>query len=120
MQVKKQQLELDMEHLTSSKLGEEYVKAGMLSPCLFNLYAEYIMQNVQLNESQAGIKIVRRNINNQIWRRKWQPTPIFLPGKPHGQRSLVGYSPWGRKESDMTEHTVTFVSLNAGDLSGRP
>ena len=31
------------------------------------------------------------------WRRKWQPTPIFLPGKSHGQRSLVGYSPWGRK-----------------------
>ena len=37
------------------------------------------------------------------WRRKWQPTPVFLPGKFHGQRSLVGYSPWGRKESDMTE-----------------
>ena len=37
------------------------------------------------------------------WRRKWQPTPVFLPGKSHGQRSLVGYSPWGRKESDMTE-----------------
>ena len=36
------------------------------------------------------------------WRRKWQPTPVFLPGKSHGQRSLVGYSPWGRKESDMT------------------
>ena len=38
------------------------------------------------------------------WRRKWQPTPIFLPGKPHGQRSVAGYSPWGRKESDMTAH----------------
>ena len=37
------------------------------------------------------------------WRRKWQPTPVFLPGKSHGQRSLVGYSPWGCKESDMTE-----------------
>ena len=37
------------------------------------------------------------------WRRKWQPTPVFLPGKSHGQRSLVGYSPWGHKESDMTE-----------------
>ena len=37
------------------------------------------------------------------WRRKWQPAPIFLPGKFHGRRSLVGYSPWGRKESDMTE-----------------
>ena len=37
-----------------------------------------------------------------LWRKKGQPTPIFLPGKPHGQRSLVGYSPWGCKESDMT------------------
>ena len=37
------------------------------------------------------------------WRRKWQPTQVFLPGKSHGQRSLVGYSPWGCKESDMME-----------------
>ena len=37
------------------------------------------------------------------WRRKWQPTPVFLPGKSHGQRSLVGYSPWGCKELDVTE-----------------
>ena len=40
------------------------------------------------------------------WRkRKWQPAPVFLPGKSHGQRSLVGHSSWGRKESDMTEAT---------------
>ena len=56
MQVKKQQLELYMEQLTGSKLGEEYVRAGMLSPCLFNLYAEYIMQNSDLGKAQAGIK----------------------------------------------------------------
>ena len=37
------------------------------------------------------------------WRRKWQSTPVVLPGKSHGQRSLVGYSPWGRKELDLTE-----------------
>ena len=37
------------------------------------------------------------------WRRKWQPTLIFLPGESHGQRSLAGYSPWGCKESDMAE-----------------
>ena len=37
------------------------------------------------------------------WWREWQPTPVFLPGKSHGQRSLVGYSPWDRKESDTTE-----------------
>ena len=39
------------------------------------------------------------------WRRKWQPTPVFLPGKSHGQRSLVGCSPWGHTESDTTEVT---------------
>ena len=38
-----------------------------------------------------------------LWRREWQPTPVFLPGESHGQRSLVGYSPWGCKESDTTE-----------------
>ena len=37
------------------------------------------------------------------WRREWLHTPVFLPGKFHGQRSLEGYSPWGRKESDTTE-----------------
>ena len=67
MQVKKQQLELDMEQCTSSKLGKEYLKAAciqVLSPCLFNFYAEYIMQNARLDEAQVGIKIAGRNINN--------------------------------------------------------
>ena len=40
-----------------------------------------------------------------LWRRKWQPTQIFLPGESHGQRSLARYSPWGHKESDTTEAT---------------
>ena len=39
------------------------------------------------------------------WRRKWQPTPVFLPGESHGRRSLVGCSPWGHTESDTTEVT---------------
>ena len=39
------------------------------------------------------------------WRRAWQPTPVLLPGESHGQRSLAGYSPWGCRESDMTEVT---------------
>ena len=57
MQVKKQQLELDMEQQTGSKLGKEYIKA-------FNSYVEYIMWNARLDESQAGIKIAGRNVNN--------------------------------------------------------
>ena len=40
---------------------------------------------------------------------KWQPTPVFLPEKSHGERSLVGYSPWGRKELDMTKHEHRYV-----------
>ena len=42
-------------------------------------------------------------VKNIRWSRKWQPTKLFLPGKPHEQRSLAGYSPLGCKESDMTE-----------------
>ena len=37
------------------------------------------------------------------WKRAWQPSPVFLPGESHGQRNLVGYGPWRRKESDTTE-----------------
>ena len=40
------------------------------------------------------------------WRRKWQPTPVFLPGESRGQRSLAGYSPWGHKESETIDHTA--------------
>ena len=65
MQVKKQQLEPDREQWTGSKLGKKYIGQGCIrSPCLFNLYAQYIMWNARLEEAQAGIKISRRNINN--------------------------------------------------------
>ena len=53
-----------MEQLTGSKFGKGLRQGYIFSPCLFSLYAEYIMQNAGLNESQAGIKIVRRNINS--------------------------------------------------------
>ena len=55
---------LDMKPQTGSKSGKEYIKAVYCHPCLFNLYAEYIMRNAGLEEAQAGIKITRRNINN--------------------------------------------------------
>ena len=63
MQVKKQQLEPDMEQQTVSKLRKDYLKTILL-PCLFNLYAEYIMRNARLEEAHAGIKIARRKISN--------------------------------------------------------
>ena len=67
MQVKKQQLELNIEQQTGSKDGEGVCKGCTLSPCLFNLYAESIMRNAELDEAQAGIKIAGRNINNLIY-----------------------------------------------------
>ena len=50
-------------------------------------------------------------------RRKWQPTLAFLPGQSHGQRSLVGYSPWGHKESDTTERAHTHIHAPTGEAA---
>ena len=63
MQVKKQQLELDMEQQTGSKLAKEYIKAAYCHP-VYLTYAKYIMWNAGLDETQARIKTVGRNINN--------------------------------------------------------
>ena len=57
MQVKKQQLELDIEQQTGSKSGKGYIKAVDCHPCLFNLYAEYIMQNAGLDETQLELRL---------------------------------------------------------------
>ena len=63
------------------------------------------------NKSYIGSRFLlscpflKQFVNAKLWRRKRQPTPIFLPGESHGQRSLAGYSLWGRKESDTTEAT---------------
>ena len=55
------------------------------------------------------------------WRRQWHPTPVLLPGKSHGQRSLVGFSPWGRQELDMTERLHFHFSLSCtGGGNGNP
>ena len=55
------------------------------------------------------------------WRRQWQPTPVLLPGKSHGWRSLVGCSPWGHEESDTTERLHFHFSLSCiGEGNGNP
>ena len=55
------------------------------------------------------------------WRRQWHPTSVLLPGKSHGQRSLVGCSPWGLKESDTTERLHFHFSLSCtGEGNGNP
>ena len=56
-----------------------------------------------------------------LWRRQWQPTPVLLPGKSHGQRSLVGCSPWGLEESDTTERLHFHFLLSCfGEGNGNP
>ena len=50
------------------------------------------------------------------WRREWLSTPVFLPGESHGQRSLAGNSPWGQKESDVTERLT--LAQKRGTFSG--
>ena len=96
-----------MDQQTVSKSGKEYVKGAVLSPCLFNLYAEYIMWNAGLDEAQAGIKISVRN----IWRRQWQPTPVFLPGEYQGQ-SLVGCYEVSHDWSDLAAAAAAARNIN--------
>ena len=156
-------------------MGKGVHQGCILSPCLFNLYAEYIVRNTGLEETQAGIRIAGRNINNlryaddttlmagseelksllmkvkeeskkvalkhNIQKTKimasgpitsWEidgetvetvsdfilgklqnhPTPVLLPGKSHGRRSLVGCSPWRREESDMTARLSLFTFMH--------
>ena len=73
-----------------------------------------------VTQSQTWLKrLSSSSSSNSHKRRKWQPTPVFLLGEFHGQKSLVGYSPWGHKESDMTEWlTLSTLVRTAGSCSG--
>ena len=66
-----------------------------------------VVKNPLANAGDSGLI---PGLGRSPWRKKWQPTPVFSLGKYHGQRSLVGYSPWGCKESDMTEAIHTHTS----------
>ena len=76
-------------------LGHNYL---MLSPPLVSLIAQMVKNLPAMWEPW-----VQPLGQEDPWGREWQPNPVFLPGEFHGQRSLVGYSPWGCKESDTTE-----------------
>ena len=70
-------------------------------------------------ESDCQCRRCRRHrfdpwVGKILWKREWQPTPVFLPSESYWQRSLVGYSPWGHKESDMTEYLSTAQPLRYG------
>ena len=86
MCVKKQQLEPDMEQQTF-KIGKgvQNWQGCIWSPCLFNLYEEYILQNAELDESQAGINIARRNINNH----RYADDTILRAKSDEGLKSLL-------------------------------
>ena len=65
--------------------------------------------------------VIMENTSHILWRRQWHPTPVLLPGKSHGRRSLVGCSPWGLEESDTTERLHFHSSLSCiGEGNGNP
>ena len=66
---------------------------------------DVVVKNPPANAGDAGRPEFDPWVGKIPWRWAWQPTPVLLPGESHGQRSLMGYSPWGHKESDTTEVT---------------
>ena len=97
---------------TDSLLSEPPVRKGlnMHKFCMTNLYFRASQEMPSGKEPACQCRRHKTHgfnpwVGKIPWRRKWQPTPVFFPGESHGQRSLAGYSPWGYKESDMTEVT---------------
>ena len=70
---------------------------------VFHRWTSLVAQTLKASTCNAGDPGSIPWVRTIPWRRKWQPTPVLLPGISHGQRSPIGYSPWGHKESDTTE-----------------
>ena len=76
------------------------------------------MRDRKLRRVLAESLVIWRSL---VWRRQWHPTPVLLPGKSHGWRSVVGCSPWGREESDTTRRLHFHFSLSCiGEGNGNP
>ena len=73
----------------------------------FNFCWSIVIKNLPANTGDLKDSGFIPRVRKIPWRRTWQPTIVFLPGKSHRQRNLVGYSPWGRKESDTIEANCT-------------
>ena len=76
----------------------------------FSVQVSLMAQTVKNPPANAGDQDSIPGLGKSPWRRKWQPTPVFVPRESNGQRSLVGYSPWGYKESDTTEHLTLLLN----------
>ena len=120
MHIKKQQLELDMEKQTGSKLGKEYFQSCILSSCLFNLYTEYVMWNAGLDKA---IKIAERNVNNlryaddPLWQIAEELKSLLMKVKEKGEKAGLKFHiqkmkimPSGRNTSwQIDEETMQTV-----------
>ena len=94
--------------VTQNQFDKRSCSCGLWANILFYALGEGILWWVSKQESLQVFR-VWDNLWHFLWCRKWQPTPVYLPEKSHGQRSLVGYRPRGHKELDMTEHTCHFL-----------
>ena len=103
MWVRKQQLAPDMEQWSGSKLGKGVHQGCILPLCLFNLYAEYIMWNAELDEAQARIKIAGRNINNL---RYSDDTTLVAESKEELKILLMRWKNWFKTQHSKNDHGI--------------
>ena len=109
MWIKKQQFELDMKQMTGSKLEKRVWQGYILLPCLYNLYTDYIKWNGRLDESQAGIKISRRNINNL----RYTNDSILMAEREEQLKSLLMKVKEEREQTDRKQpNSVKQLSFN--------
>ena len=101
------------------KITEDGDCSHEIKKCFF--LGKKAMTNLDSVLKSRDIILPTKSIHSKLWRRQWHPTPVLLPGKSHGWRSLVGCSPWGREVSDMTEKFHFHFSLSwIGEGNGNP